>query len=695
MALNVKMFIRCKVNILTAGMLVIVAALLTTEVSSQTPRATEGVLDLRSWDWEGDQDIALRGEWEFYWEKFVPAGMDGELITSGKDYITLPSVWNGHLANGNRIGPYGFATYRLKILLSDTVSSLAIRTRVISTSYDLYVNGEKILFAGKPGKTKASDIPEYHPNVASFASAGELEIVLHVSNFDHRVGGARDTIILGKDKPMFKARGLELITYFFLAGCFFIMGLYHVVLYIIKRDMSPLFFSLFCIVLMIRLLVTGEIPINSFFIPDWHVLIRVEYLSFYIGFTMFFGFFSSLFKEHFTRRILLAVFLLLGALSLLVLVTPPNVFTRVLIPTQIVILILAVYTFYVLYVAYRRGNKEAVIFLIGYILLTVFIVNDVLYADEIIETGHFFSVGLFLFLVFQSVLLSRRYSLTFKRNESLIAQLDIANQDLEKKVEERTHRLVEQKEDLKQKHIQIKKQNAELRKINSELDRFVYSVSHDLKAPLSSMLGLINLSNSENDPETLKSFFGMMERSIRKQNEFISEILDYSRNTRLEISLDQINFKELMDSVFEQYQFIEQWKSIKKEIIIDHEEIFVTDRQRLNIILNNIVSNALKYSTVGNKNPEVRAYVKVNGDYADIEIIDNGSGIKPDRIEKVFDMFYRADDKRSGSGSGLGLYIVKETIDKLDGKINIESEVGKFTKVSVIIPNLSNKDISG
>ncbi|MCH7513693.1 MAG: sensor histidine kinase [Bacteroidetes bacterium] len=684
------MLFRQKINLISAGLSIfLLSFLLTTDVFSQPPKAKKGVIDLRKWDWAANQDIALKGEWEFYWEKIIFSNDTREFNTTVKDYISLPSTWNDYMINGKKIGPRGFATYRLKILLNDSVNSLAIRTRIISTAYDLYVNGIKILHSGMVGRTKDETIPEYHPEVASFNAIGEVELILHVSNFEHRVGGARDMISLGKDMSLFKSRGLELLTALFLAGCFFIMGLYHIVLYAIKRDRSPLFFSLFCIVLMIRLFITGDIPVTSFFYVNWYVLIRVEYLSFYIGFTVFLAFFSSLFKEKMNKRIMTIAFLLLGLLILIVLVTPPYIFTSILIPTQIIFIIIAIYTFYVLYIAHKSGNKEAIIFFTGYILLLTFVINDALYADEIIETGHFFSFGLFLFLGFQSVLLSRRYSLTFKRNEYLVAQLDILNQDLEKKVAERTRSLEEQKEDLKHKNRKIEEQNKELRKLNAELDNFVYSVSHDLKAPLASMIGLIQLSKSESDIHTLKNYLEMMERSLSKLNEFISNILDYSRNVRLALSHDQINFREQIESTFEQYQFIEQWKSIKKEITVDQSEVFVTDRQRLSILLNNLISNALKYSTVGNNNPEVCIKVRADSDNALIEVIDNGCGIKPERIDKVFDMFYRADDKRSGSG--LGLYIVKETIEKLHGEINIESTVGEGTTVNIIVPNLNKE----
>ncbi len=686
------MLLKQKINLIIPGLSIFLFVLLLQfplEIYSQPPKAKKGVIDLRKWDWNANKNVALNGEWEFYWKKIIVPNEARKVNTPATDFISLPSTWNDHVINGKKTGSRGYATYRLKILLNDTVKSLAIRTRIISTAYDLYVNGKNILHSGKVGRTKDTTIPEYHPDVASFTATGEVEIILHVSNFEHRVGGPRDMISLGKEIPLFKAREVELLTALFLAGCFFIMGLYHIVLYVIKRDPSPLFFSLFCIVLMIRLFITRDIPITSFFDVGWHVLIRIEYLSFYTGFALFFAFFTSLFKEHMRKSIQTTVFLLLGLLILIVLITPPGIFTTILIPTQIIILLITIYTFNVLNTAHKSGNKEAIIFFTGYILLLVFIINDVLYADEIIETGHFFSFGLFLFLVFQSVLLSRRYSLAFKQNEDLVAQLDLLNQDLEKKVAERTRSLEEQKENLKDKNLRIKEQNKELRKLNAELDNFVYSVSHDLKSPIASMLGLIQLSRSEENIKTLKQYLEMMEKSLSKQNEFISEILDYARNARLTLSPDQIKFQELIENSFEQYQFIEQWKSIIKEITVDQNEVFVTDRQRLNILLNNLISNAMKYSTVGNTNPKVHIKVTADNDKAKIEVIDNGCGIKPERIDKVFDMFYRADEKRSGSG--LGLYIVRETVDKLHGTIHIESTVGEGTNVTIVVPNLINE----
>ena len=119
------------------------------------------------------------------------------------------------------------------------------------------------------------------------------------------------------------------------------------------------------------------------------------------------------------------------------------------------------------------------------------------------------------------------------------------------------------------------------------------------------------VANTEYDIKTLRGYLGMMEKSLNKQNDFIADILDYSRNARLEVSRDEINFETLVADIFEQYQFFDENNSIKKELVVEQEEVFITDRQRISIILNNLISNALKYCTVGNTDPLVRVVAKI------------------------------------------------------------------------------------
>ncbi len=653
---------------------------------SQVPKVVKGVLDLRGIDWEKHDEISLNGEWEFYWQEFIASEATKPLKTSKSNYIKVPSSWNNYKVEGKEIGAKGFGSYRTLILIDNEVKDLAIKFIIVSTAYKLFIDGKLVLSAGTTGNSKETTIPNYDPMVSTILEADTIEMVIHVANFDHRLGGVRDSIFIGKESSLFINRGRSLLADLFLAGCFMMMGLYHLVLYLIKKEKSPLYFSVFCIIVTVRLFVTGNIPIGSFIDINWYWLIRIEYLSFYTGSIAFIAFFYSLFRKYMNRHFVLTIYVVQVLMCIPVLTTSPYFFTNLLIVSQAVFLITILYTLIILLKAHQEKNKEAIIFFIGYILLLVFATNDILHANEIIETEHLFPIGFFLFLFTKSILLSRRYALAFKNNDVLLERLNLSNKELESKVEKRTKMFENQKIALMERNGKITLQNKELVKLNKELDNFVYSVSHDLKAPLASMIGLIHLARDENNLETLRHYREMMERSINRQNDFIIDILDYSRNARLPVKRDEIDFEKLLNSTFEQYQFIEQWSEITKQIFVKQKGKFFTDRQRLNIILNNLVSNALRYSTISNNDPKVNVNVVTDKLNANIEIIDNGCGISEEHLEKIFDMFYRADEENSGSG--LGLYIVKEALEKLNGSIQVSSEIGKGTTFTISLPSL-------
>lgn len=232
--------------------------------------------------------------------------------------------------------------------------------------------------------------------------------------------------------------------------------------------------------------------------------------------------------------------------------------------------------------------------------------------------------------------------------------------------------------------------NTDLKKTNTELDRFVYSASHDLRAPLKSMLGLIHITRESIDPENVELYerLTMLDDSVIKLDNFIENILNYSKNTRMESNLEEINFEKLLREIKESHEFMDITKELNFKVEVNSKGKFVSDNRRLNIIINNIVSNAIKYRDISKKISFVNISINYDKTKAIITVEDNGIGISDKEKEKVFDMFYRATPL--SSGSGLGLYIVKETIEKLGGKINVESELNKGTKFIVEITNQVN-----
>jgi signal transduction histidine kinase len=230
-------------------------------------------------------------------------------------------------------------------------------------------------------------------------------------------------------------------------------------------------------------------------------------------------------------------------------------------------------------------------------------------------------------------------------------------------------------------------QNEELKKINRELDSFVYSVSHNLKAPLMSVLGLINLAKMEDEKHgnIFNSYFSMMEKSIHKLDDTLKEILEYSRNARKELTIEPVDIRKIIYDNLERMQYLPGSDAIRKEISIDVSSDFHSDAYRIGVIFNNLISNAIKYSDLHKTDPFLEITVRVDEEKAVIMVEDNGIGIAKEYISKVFDMFFRATMAKDGAG--LGLYIVKETVEKLRGKINIESEPRVGTAFKLELPN--------
>jgi signal transduction histidine kinase len=246
--------------------------------------------------------------------------------------------------------------------------------------------------------------------------------------------------------------------------------------------------------------------------------------------------------------------------------------------------------------------------------------------------------------------------------------------------------------ELKMKEDMLKRQNEELQKINTELDKFVYSVSHDLRAPLTSMLGIVEIAEEETEAGDMHRLLQLLKSNIKKLDKFILDILDHSRNARMEIKNEEINFVEIINSITESlnYKSSLNERMVEVRTNIQGNVRFCSDKNRVAIVLNNLISNAIKYADPKAINPFVEIKISVNDEVANIVVEDNGIGIDKAFYEKIFEMFYRASE--NSTGSGLGLYIVKETLKKLNGTIKVESEKGKGSLFYVSIPNNKQTD---
>jgi signal transduction histidine kinase len=249
------------------------------------------------------------------------------------------------------------------------------------------------------------------------------------------------------------------------------------------------------------------------------------------------------------------------------------------------------------------------------------------------------------------------------------------------------HKFTRQSRLVEQANILLQAKFDESQKLNAELDRFVYSISHDLRAPLASVQGLVNLGQRSADLVEAQLYFDLQNKSLLKLNQFIADILDYSRNNRTELQLQAVDFEAEVAQVLALQAQHGQGKPVVTSVQVEQKSRFVTDRHRLWVVLNNLVSNAYRYRNASQAESWLKIGVQVAPDQATITVADNGIGIAAEHLPRIFDMFYRATDQ--ATGSGLGLYIVKELVSKLQGNIQVESTVAKGTVFTIQLPNLA------
>jgi signal transduction histidine kinase len=224
----------------------------------------------------------------------------------------------------------------------------------------------------------------------------------------------------------------------------------------------------------------------------------------------------------------------------------------------------------------------------------------------------------------------------------------------------------------------------ELEKTNGELNKFIYSASHDLRAPLMSVLGLVRLARKEVVDSKALEFFGMIDSSVNKLEVFLQNIVDYYQNSRNLEQIQDIGFKALVEDVFDSFRHTVGLQTPQLEVVVRQNAPFKGDEFRIRIVLSNLISNAIKFRKE-DQDLKITVEVDIDEREARIGIEDNGIGILEEHLNQLFQMFFRAQSERPGTG--LGLYIVKEALQRIGGEIVVKSDHGQGTRFEISIPN--------
>lgn len=245
--------------------------------------------------------------------------------------------------------------------------------------------------------------------------------------------------------------------------------------------------------------------------------------------------------------------------------------------------------------------------------------------------------------------------------------------------------------EVKETRAELMRRNEELTKVNKELDSFVYRTSHDLRAPLVSVKGLVDVMELAKDEQERLKYMNLMRRSIDKLDGFIRDIIGYSRNSRSLLKREAIDLEAMIEDTFESLYYLDNSDRIQKTVNIQGDATLFSDPTRLGIIFINLISNAIQYCDLTKEQSQVSIDVDLTPEGARIAVADNGIGIQAQHLGKIFEMFYRGT--QFGQGSGIGLYIVHETVEKLQGTITAASQEGEGARFDLWIPQIAAPQI--
>ncbi|SFM55031.1 Glycosyl hydrolases family 2, sugar binding domain [Paenibacillus sp. 1_12] len=665
----------------------------------------EGILDLTQVH-VSENPLKLQGEWAFYWQELLsPEDIQIRSTRDGNHdrWISIPSSWLGYRLDGQWLNGTGYATFRVVIQLSeqDRNERLALRLPTIFHAYKLWVNGDLLAEVGAVGQDKSSVTPQLVTKLVFFQPENDrVELVMQVANFHHKRGGITKYIELGGSDVLTVRTNLKIAAEMFITASLLVIGVYHLLLFMLRRkDRATLYFGLFTVLSGIRSLLVGELLLTQLWPAfPWGLQFKIEYLILCsIGYIMT-GYFDSIFPNYVSRWFHIGTRIVTSVFCIVVVVTPAIIYTKMLLAIGVMLVLHMVYLMIGLVQAAVWRMEGALIFLLVSVVAFVTVINDFLYYNEWSLIGNTSPLGLLVFTIAQMMLLSSRFTRAASNEERIARELQDANNkltdmnmNLERTVQERTQALSAAHDDLRTSYDRL---------LHSEQGRkkLLAYITHDLRMPLSSMLGYVEAVQDRVKPERNEQYLKYIRDNTIRINRMIEELsfLSHLETGQVSYRMEPVHVFHFLRGFFEQYELVVRDAGL--DFMLEYSDVndqgpnspvVEMDTQRLEQALFNLVSNAMKFTPRGGVVTIALAVNEANHTrYATISVQDSGTGIPPEQLEQIFDRNYRYDrpDMEKGvEGSGLGLAICREIVQAHGGTVRAESDgqTGSIFYVSI------------
>ena len=582
---------------------------------------------------------------------------------------------------------YGFATYRLLILLPDGVNRLSFKAENIFSASGFFLNGKAIDYLGFPGVNKYQTLVKYDkPLITGSFQGPRAELLIKVSNFNYRSSGIVGEVVMGLPEQMDIQRQKDLFRGHFLIGAFLIIGFYFLGLFLIRSDQYRLYFSFICFLMALRVALIVEIPILDSLNLNGLTLARLELLNVYFLAPFFTLMIQSIFPYDFPKWAFKTILWVSAVFIIFVVVTPISLFSFTLPVFVGFFLLFSGLFIYVIMLAWSRGRSHTIAFAIGLLVLFVGSLNDLLIEIDLIHSHYLVHYTMFFYLLIYAYIFADKSNQLQSESEKLTTELSRVRNHLEELVEVRTSELQSVSIQLKSQKRQLEKSNRELVEAMNARHRLFSIIGHDVRAPIGYTRQALEMlvENKEMPAEERNELLQMMAISMESTYNLLDNLLVWGRSQtgKLKANLVTFQLKGLIDESLELVNIGIREKRLKVEVFISEEHYLLADRDQLYVVIRNLLSNAIKFTP--EKGSVYISSKKQKGEVV-ISIRDTGIGIPQAVLAKLLDAnnHYSTNGTRGERGSGLGLNICSEIVQSNKGWMKIESDPGIGTTIFI------------